>query len=54
MLINGVVKVAVSRGFGPSQTYHDTAASAGTTTTVNNFKVWSIGLTYQSPVAPAK
>jgi hypothetical protein len=47
MVINGIVSIAVSRGFGPSQTYIDSIAHA--TTTVNNFKAWSIGITYQSP-----
>lgn len=54
MLVNGVVKIAVSRGFGPSQTYHDSATSAGASTTVNNFKAWSIGITYQAPAPAAK
>jgi hypothetical protein len=50
ILVNGVVKIAVSRGFGPAQTYIDSTTNA--TTTVNNFKAWSIGISYQSP-APA-
>lgn len=45
VLINGVVKVAFSRAFGPSQTYIDTTSMAQTT--VNNFKSWSIGIAYQ-------
>ena len=47
ILLNNVAKISVSRGFGPSQTYFDSTAMAQTT--VNNFKSWSIGITYQSP-----
>jgi hypothetical protein len=47
LLINQVAKISVSRGFGPSQTYYDSAAMGQKT--VNNFKSWSIGITYQSP-----
>jgi len=50
ILINGVAKITVSRAFGPSQTYID--STSNTQTTVNNFKSWSFGITYQS--APAK
>ncbi len=45
VLINGIVNIAVSRGFGPSQTYFD---STNGRTVVNNFKAWSIGISYQS------
>jgi hypothetical protein len=50
ILISGVAKIVVSRAFGPSQTYIDSTSTAQTT--VNNFKSWSFGITYQSP-APA-
>lgn len=52
ILLNGVAKISVSRGFGPSQTYIDSASMAQKT--VNNFKSWSVGVTYQSPPPPAK
>lgn len=53
VLISGVARIAVSRAFGPSQTYIDSTTMAQTT--VNNFKAWSFGITYQSPppTAPA-
>jgi hypothetical protein len=51
ILISGVAKIAVSRAFGPSQTYIDSTSNAQTT--VNNFKSWSFGISYQSP-PPAK
>jgi hypothetical protein len=50
IVISGVAKIAVSRAFGPSQTFIDSASS--TQRTVNNFKSWSFGIAYQS--APAK
>lgn len=50
LLINGVAKISVSRAFGPSQTYIDSTTM--TQTTVNNFKAWSFGISYQS-AAPA-
>lgn len=52
VLISGVARISVSRAFGPSQTYID-----GTTmskTTINNFKAWSFGITYQSPPPASK
>jgi hypothetical protein len=49
ILVNGVVKIAVSRGFGPTQIYKDSTSNL--TTTVNNFKAWSIGITYQQKAA---
>jgi hypothetical protein len=49
ILINHVAKIAVSRAFGPSQTYIDSTSMARTT--VNNFKSWSFGITYQSSPA---
>jgi hypothetical protein len=52
ILINGVAKIAVSRGFGPSQTYIDSTSMAQTT--VNNFKSWSFGITYQSSPPASK
>lgn len=51
ILISGVARVVVSRGFGPSQTYIDSTSSLPKT--VNNFKAWSFGLVYQSP-SPTK
>lgn len=47
ILINGVARITVSRAFGPSQTYIDSATTLRTT--VNNFKAWSVGITYQAP-----
>jgi hypothetical protein len=52
ILINGIARIAVSRAFGPSQTYIDSTSK--TQTTVNNFKAWSFGITYQSPAPAAK
>lgn len=49
VLLNNVAKISVSRGFGPTQSYIDSTSMAKTS--VNNFKSWSIGVTYQS--APA-
>jgi len=49
ILINGVANIVVSRAFGPSQTYIDSTSM--TQKTVNNFKAWSFGVTYQK--APA-
>jgi hypothetical protein len=51
VLINSVAKITVSRAFGPSQTFIDNTTMARTT--VNNFKAWSFGITYQS-APPAK
>jgi hypothetical protein len=45
ILINGVVKIAAYRSFGPSQSYIDSTSMAHTT--VNNFKTWSIAIAYQ-------
>jgi hypothetical protein len=45
ILVNGVARITFSRAFGPSQTYIDSTSNA--TTTVNNFKAWSFGITYQ-------
>jgi hypothetical protein len=52
ILINGVARITVSRAFGPSQTYIDSTSMAQTT--VNNFKSWSFGITYQSPAPKEK
>lgn len=52
ILINNVAKIAVSRAFGPSQTYIDSTSMAQTT--INNFKSWSFGITYQSPPPASK
>lgn len=49
-LINNVANIALSRAFGPSQTYIDSTSMAPTT--ANYFKAWSFGITYQS-AAPA-
>jgi hypothetical protein len=46
VLINSVAKITVSRAFGPSQTYMDSTTMVQKT--VNNFKAWSFGITYQS------
>jgi hypothetical protein len=48
-LINNVANIALSRAFGPSQTYIDSTSMAPTT--VNYFKAWSFGITYQSSPA---
>jgi hypothetical protein len=49
IVVNGVARITVSRAFGPSQTYFDSAATNPTTpATVNNFKAWSFGIVYQS------
>ena len=50
VLINGVARITISRAFGPSQDYIDGATMAQTR--VNNFRAWSVGITYQAP-APA-
>lgn len=50
IVINTVARISVSRGFGPSQTYIDSTTMVKTS--VNNFKAWSIGVTYQSPTPP--
>jgi hypothetical protein len=47
ILLNTVARISFSRGFGPSQTYTDSTTMGKTS--VNNFKVWSVGVTYQSP-----
>jgi len=51
IVLNGVARISVSRGFGPSQTYMDSTTMIKTS--VNNFKAWSIGVTYQS-ATPSK
>jgi hypothetical protein len=52
IVISGVAKIALSRAFGPSQTYIDSTSMTQTTT--NNFKSWSFGITYQSAPPAAK
>jgi hypothetical protein len=47
VLVNGVARITVSKAFGPSQTYIDSTSNAQKT--INNFKTWSFGITYQSP-----
>jgi hypothetical protein len=49
ILINGIVKIAASRAFGPSQTYIDSTSTVQKT--VNNFQAWSIAIAYQSSSA---
>jgi hypothetical protein len=49
--VNGVVNIVISRGFGPPQTYFD-STNNNSRTTINNFKAWSIGISYQK--APSK
>ena len=46
ILISGVAKIAVYRGFGPSQRYTDGSTMA--TTSVNDFNKWSVAIAYQS------
>lgn len=46
VLLNNVVKIAVYRGFGPSQKYIDSTSM--TQKVANNFQTWSIGIAYQS------
>jgi hypothetical protein len=46
ILINGVVRLAAYRGFGPSQRYIDSTTMAQKT--VNNFQTWSVAIAYQS------
>jgi len=45
-LVSGAVQIAVSREFGPSQTYIDSVT--GLSPPVNNFKSWSFAIQYQS------
>jgi hypothetical protein len=52
ILINGVARITVSRAFGPWQSYIDSVTM--TQTRVNNFKAWSIGITYQAPASAPK
>lgn len=52
ILINGVVKIAASRGFGPSQKYID--SSSMVQKVVNNFQTWSVAIAYQSSSAKSK
>ena len=46
ILFSGGVRLAASRGFGPSQRYIDSTSM--TEKTANNFQTWSIGIAYQS------
>jgi hypothetical protein len=46
ILISGVARIAVYRGFGPSQRYTDSSTMA--TTPVNDFNKWSVAIAYQS------
>lgn len=52
VLINDVAKIEVSRGFGPSQTFVNSATMLTNPATVDNFKSWSIGITYQTKPQP--
>ena len=45
ILLNGVAKIAVYRGFGPSQQYIDSTSMVQKT--ANNFQTWSIAIAYQ-------
>ena len=45
ILLNGVVKIAAYRGFGPSQRYIDSTSLVQKT--ANNFQTWSIAIAYQ-------
>lgn len=47
ILINNVATISASRAFGPSQTYIDSTSM--TQVRVDNFKSWSVGISYQSP-----
>ena len=49
-MMNGVATISVTRGFGPSQSYIDGTTMAHVN--MNNFKTWSLGITYQK--APSK
>jgi hypothetical protein len=49
IVISGVAKIALSRAFGPPQTYIDSTSSVQTR--INNFQSWSFGIAYQSPPA---
>jgi hypothetical protein len=48
ILLNGVAKISVSRGFGPKQSYIDNTSGTPIARYMNNFKTWSFGVTYQS------
>lgn len=52
ILINNVATIAISRAFGPTQTYIDSTTMLQTK--VNNFKSWSFGITYQSTASASK
>jgi hypothetical protein len=52
VVLNTVARISISRGFGPSQTYIDSTTMVSTR--VNNFKAWSIGVTYQSATPTSK
>jgi len=49
VMLNKVATISISRGFGPSQVYIDSTSGSMLPTTVNHFKAWSFGLTYQTP-----
>lgn len=52
VVVSGVARIVVSRAFGPSQTFINSATN--TQTSVNSFKSWSFGIVYQSaPKQPA-
>ena len=46
-VLNGIGRISVSRGFGPSQVYVDSTSASALPVRINNFKSWSFGLTYQ-------
>ncbi len=52
VLLNGVVKIAAYRGFGPSQRYIDSTTM--TQKTMNNFQTWSVAISYQKKSSSSK
>lgn len=47
-VLSNIRRVSISRGFGPSQVYVESAGTSSLPARLNNFKSWSFGLTYQS------
>jgi hypothetical protein len=47
ILMNDVATITISRGFGPKQSYIDNTGATPVARYVNNFKTWSLGITYQ-------
>jgi hypothetical protein len=52
IVLDTVATITVTRGFGPSQSYIDNTGMVPVHMNVNNFKTWSLGITYQK--APSK